>query len=44
MEFGFIDSGNNSEHSNVGLVEIPEIFVTQDDFSYRMALNDRMYV
>ena len=32
MEFGLLDSGEDGEHSGVGLVEKSRIFAMQNDF------------
>ena len=37
MQFGLLDGRGDADYSGVGLVEISEIFVTQDDFAYEKA-------
>ena len=40
MEFGSTDSGDNGEHSGLGLVEIYKIFATLDVFFFDTVLFD----
>ena len=43
MQFGLSDDRQDGEYSDVGLVEISEIFVMQGDFVYGVASLDRVY-
>ncbi len=41
MQLGSLDDGVGGEYNCVHLVEVSEIFVTQDDFFYTVASFDR---
>ena len=43
VEFGSLDVRDDGEYSGVVLVEISDIFVTQDDFVYGVASFDKVY-
>ena len=42
LNFGSFHGGGYGEHNSVGLVEITELFVTQDNFSYGAASFDNL--
>ena len=41
MDFGLFDKGDG-KHNGVGLVEIPNIFATQDEFFFELMQFDRL--
>ena len=42
MESGLLHGGDNGEHNGVSMVEICDIFATQNDFLYKTAPYDRV--
>ena len=42
MKFDSFDGGRDDEYNGVGLVKIPQVFVTQDEFFHGVMLLDRL--